>query len=97
MSDKNWTLKARDWFDPEQDADGFASVSITRDDHWFSGGITIHDDSRSQYIDLTEFSHNMPEHREMVLRVNRNKIAVIRRMLDVAEEALNRYGAEGTS
>ena len=92
MSDKTWTMKAREWCDPDATNDGFASARFESDSNsYLSGRVVLFVGGNLMPLLFNLFG--APN--ETDLRRARNKIAVIRQMLGVAEEALNRYEGEG--
>jgi hypothetical protein len=90
----------REWFD--QTGHGFASAEFElevtsragEEEHtWFDGCVHINDGSDTLYLDLDAgYASDEEDHAER-MRVARNKIAVIRQALNVAEQALDEYEA----
>lgn len=106
MADREilWRVNERDWFDPSGESDGFSSVSfecdrfVNEDDlperlPWLNGSVGVNDGGESVYLRF-DFWGGVDPTRDEYLRLSRNKIAVLRRMLNVAEEALDRFEAE---
>ena len=97
---KVWRMHDREWFDPSGEGTGFVYVQFQRTKSGTLCGFSY--ESFNGFLRVSEggstwsigFSRAPSDSLEEYLLESRNKIAVIRRMLNVAEAALDRYEEE---